>query len=61
MAGGKSSMGFLMNNAEWLLVYERILDRYEVDELVGILEISVEEILDAFRDKVVEKIEELDV
>jgi hypothetical protein len=50
-----------MNNAEWLLVYERILDRYEVDELVGILEISVEEILDAFRDKVVEKIEELDV
>ena len=40
---------------------ERILDRYEVDELVEVLGITVEDILERFEDVIEEKIDELDV
>ena len=37
-------------------VRQRILDRYEMDELIEVLKLDIEDILNAFEDKVEEAI-----
>lgn len=42
-------------------IYERLRERYDIEELIEVLDISVEDILDAFEDKIIEKIRELEI
>lgn len=37
-------------------IRQRLLDRYDIDELVAVLKLSVEDILDAFEEKIDEQI-----
>ena len=49
------------NNTLSYEVRERISDRYSVEELVEYLNLSLEDILDTFEDKVLDIIEDLGV
>lgn len=50
-----------MRLEELLFFFDKVVDRYTVDELVEVLGITVEDIVDKFEDRIIERREDLDV